>query len=330
MFPGPGPRSGLLRASYSQRLAHRVSVGAVSDGRRLYLVSDRGLVVASRVTDGRILWTRSTRAGALTPPGLAAGRLYMGDRTGRVWCLDAATGAVGWRRNVAGAVRALLPQADRVVVGTHGGRLVALAATSGGVLWQLRGRRPFVGLAGSADGSVVVATSFDRKVRLLDAGSGKERWAVTLPNSSRVAPVVAARAVYVMGASGRLTRLDRHRGERVWTSENLGFDSYPPAVAGGRVYVAARKRLLYSLEAATGGIHWVKPLSGVPGAPPVVARGAIFLVTREPRLIAIRADTGGHYLSRALPGRVLAEPIPVGRGMLLVDSRGIATLYREK
>jgi len=330
-FPGPGPRARRLEVRYGARLAREVHASAVSDGRTVFLVSTRGLVVAARVSDGGILWSRSTRAGVMAAPGVGGGHLFVGDRTGWVWCLGARTGAVRWKRKVIGAVRtALLPQAGRVVVGTHGGRLVSLDAATGTVRWEIKQRRPFVGLAGSPDGRVIAAASFDRRVRLLEASTGRVIWTAALKSSSRVAPVLTARAVYILSASGDLSRHERQTGRQVWSQHDLGFKSFPPVVTGGRIYVASRKRLLYALDERTGRSRWVKPLSDIPSAAPVFARDSIFLATRGPRLLAIRADTGGHYVNHSLPSLVLAEPLPLGNGLLLVDQRGIATFYVGK
>lgn len=330
-FGGPGPRARQLHARYSVRLDQKVHVSAVSDGETVFAVSARGLVLAARVADGRILWSRSTRAGVAVAPGLGPSGLYIGDRTGRVWCLHARTGAVRWQRRVTGAIRtAPLPQAGRVVVGTRAGRLLALDATTGAVRWELKQQRPFAGVAGSPAGLELAVTSMDRRVRLLEAKTGQQRWSTTLASSSRVAPVLTRGAVFVLSASGTLIRLERRTGRQVWTQSGLGYKSLPPAVAQGLVFVASRKRLLYALDARTGQRRWVKPLSNLPSGPPVFARDTVFLATRGPHLLAIRADSGGHYVRHPLPSRVLAEPLPLGNALLLVDQRGIATLYTKK
>lgn len=329
--PGPGPRARQLAARYSVRLARRVHSAAVSDGRRVFVVSERGLAVAARVADGKILWSRSTRSGVDAAPGLGDGRLFIGDRAGRVWCLSADSGRVLWQRKLRGAVRtAPLPLGDVVVVGTHGGLLAALDAKSGGVRWQLKQRHRFLGVAGSADGRLVAAVSLDRRVRLLDAGSGQLRWTAALASSSRVVPILAKDAVYVLCASGELVRLDLKNGAVKWRRAGLGYKSHPPALAGGRLYVASRKRLLYALDATTGKTIWVKPMTHAPSAPPVFARDTVFVVNHGPTLLAIRADNGGHYIHHSLPAPVRAEPLALGNALLLVDQRGIATLYVNK
>jgi len=267
----------------------------------------------------------------MAAPGLGGGRLFVGDRTGRVWCFDAKTGAVRWIRKVVGAIRtAPLVHAGRVVVGTLAGRLLALDSATGAVRWELKQQRPFVGVAGSRDGSVVVVASFDRRVRLLEASTGREVWTAMMTSSSHVAPVLTERSVFTLCASGELIRLDRKTGQQVWSRPALGFKSFPPTVAGGQIYVASRKRLLYALDVITGETRWVKPLVDLPSAAPVFARDTLFLTTLGPRLLAIRADNGGHYVDHALPSRVVAEPLPLDDGLLLVDQRGIATLYVKK
>ena len=69
---------------------------------------------------------------------LAGGRLYGGDRSGRLTCADTATGRMLWSSEAARKGIPLPPavSSDRVVYGADDGRLYALDRASGRLLWS--------------------------------------------------------------------------------------------------------------------------------------------------------------------------------------------------
>jgi hypothetical protein len=92
----------------------------------LYAVSPNG---QGDVTDTRRLWTCAQVGRVMGTPIVKDGLLYVGDLGGRVYCIDAATGAVVWRHETDGAIwGCLLLAADKLYVGNVDGVMTVLRA----------------------------------------------------------------------------------------------------------------------------------------------------------------------------------------------------------
>lgn len=146
--------------------------------------------------DGRERWSTGTGGYVVSSPALSAdGRtVYVASFDGRLYALDAATGAVRWS----------------FVTGDH-------VYSSPALQEDARGR-----LQG------VVIASTDGAVYGLDA-AGRERWWFDTGEPIRSSPVLGrapsgggSRVVYVGGGDGRLYALDARTGRRRWS-----FDTTP-------------------------------------------------------------------------------------------------------
>jgi PQQ-like domain len=73
-------------------------------------------------------------------PSVDKGRLFIGDRLGRFWCLDAQTGAVFWQQEPSpgeGPINATaIAMGDRVIIGTDSALAVAYRAGTGEEIWR--------------------------------------------------------------------------------------------------------------------------------------------------------------------------------------------------
>ncbi len=328
VYPGRGLRARQAEIAYSVRLAREVALDAVTDGANLYTLSVRGLLTASRLRDGGLRFSRNFKRAPRAAPARIGDLVVVGEPTGKVWALDATTGAVRWHVDLVGAV-GMAPLASRglIVIGTRAGRLVGLDPSSGQKRWQVQFRRPLLGGAVGPDGLLIVSC-MDQQVRGVDPAHGEIRWSRHLPASSLVDPVVADGAAYVLGAGGRLHKLDARTGKTRWVRPGFGYRSFAPAVRRDAVLLTSRTGLLYCLSPKDGTERWVKPTGSAPTAPPVLVGQTVYVVTAAPRLLAVRLDSGGHYLSLKLPAPVSAPPVPWNGQLAVVDRRGLLTLYR--
>ena len=105
--------------------------------------SGRGLdgeIVAYQVGSGNVVWQR--RVGpSESSPLVANGLVYFGDWNGKVWALDAQTGAVRWTHQIDGEVKGgLALDGDTVYVGSYDHHVYAFDAHNGSA--PLADRRP--------------------------------------------------------------------------------------------------------------------------------------------------------------------------------------------
>ena len=197
-----------------------------------------------------------------------------------------ADGAPMWDTPVGGRANTPVVAGGMAVTSTWEGQVVAVDLARGTVAW--RG-----GLAGPAlgppatDGTAVVV-SWDRSgertagVVAVEAATGRQRWAISVPGGGVSAPGVTADGTAVLVAGDLSARaLAIRTGQERWRTElgGAGSPEVPPAPVGERsVLVAHRLGGLDLLDAATGRREWQLTTDGaaVRGGPVVGPDGASF------------------------------------------------------
>ena len=237
------------------------------------------------------MWRARLGGAAASAPVVAAdGGLYVGDREGGVWLLDAATGAVLHRRRtpaIAEAsptwalVQAGLVAPDRVpvsaapaisewhlFVGDDEGTFSCLRRGDADALWRKAApldlaarqgwtyRAPFV-----ADGAVVTVDA-GGSLHVADGRHGTTRFALFLRDRPAAAPalqgerrVCVALAPRRAGETAQVVTVDLATGERGWHRELPGAPG--PALAATRAHVLVGGDFgLLALAAADGATAW--------------------------------------------------------------------------
>ncbi|MGW3955423.1 outer membrane protein assembly factor BamB family protein [Streptomyces sp. NPDC004752] len=128
---------------WKQRVSGCVNTAPLVHGGTLYVNNGRGEhVLALDSATGTQLWRTllPTPFGALhTTPAIDGSTLYVGCRDGRLWALDAATGAVRWHVPTGGRVDSSPYVLDGTVYfGSEDGHLWAVDAENGRVRWKVR------------------------------------------------------------------------------------------------------------------------------------------------------------------------------------------------
>src|SRR3954452_9185332 len=91
----------------------------------------------------RSVWARGMGDLMEYPPTYCNGRLFVNLERGKTVALDAATGAVLWKRPAAGPTPSSPALTERnVIVSSHGGTVTALRQKNGALVWQLHANVP--------------------------------------------------------------------------------------------------------------------------------------------------------------------------------------------
>ncbi len=271
-----------------------------------------------------------TACGRELPEGVAPG-------PGRaVLALDAATGAVRWRKEVSPPSAATDPVlVGGVVVVPADGLVVGYDARDGERLWSV----PDGGLLPRAAAGQVV---LDRAgtVRAVDPRSGRLLWQAetgldlrvwagdggvlleddgsrALPATRPGAPVPVVTPGVDRG--GRTVRLLDDRGRERWR-RGLSAGPYTADVGEGGVVLAGRDEVLL-LEAADGRVRWRLPRPADGGGDEVLVAGDRVVVRTEGAVVGLDAATGSRVWR--VPGSGTgAGRLQVRGGSLLVPSVG--------
>jgi outer membrane protein assembly factor BamB len=222
------------------------------DGDSVYFGSRGGHLYAVRTKDGSKIWERLHAGPAGEKPHgfsysailIHRGRLYVGSEDGHLYCVSQATGDLIWRRQLAGAgddARIWAsPKTDgrHVYLGSNAGFLWAFDPESGEVRWKNWIGDEIGGSVGILGGELVVPAK-DKRLHVLDAGSGVERWRVELPGWSMSAPALQLGCAFLRASGGRAVCVDLVNRSVRWSAELLPTSAAQTSVAhdGERAYV---------------------------------------------------------------------------------------------
>jgi outer membrane protein assembly factor BamB len=233
-----------------------------TDGVRVFTGSPAGFAYALDPATGTPIWTTelaSDNISAVYSPVVDRGlvvvtlRHFTNPATGGVVALDAATGAVRWRRDfpTTGPGRGSGSQGraglwqNLVIAPSDDGTIYAMDRADGTIVWisprpddegGYDDQRPVMVV-----GDVVVVGSDRPVITGLDAASGAERWRIPSAYGSVSYEMGSdGSRAYVLYAGLQLSAIDPVAGRIVWTvgSPPGEFLSYP-TIDGDRVFVGA-------------------------------------------------------------------------------------------
>lgn len=180
----------------------------------------------------------------------AAGAIYMPSRDRRLYCLDAATGALRWSFEAPKPFNTT-PASDGVSVwvGNGDGRLYCLDAATGALRWSFESRRGIMSSPAVAPDGGIYFGSADGFVYALGP-DGLERWRRRTGGVVLASPLLTGELLWIGSYDGRFYALDAATGAERWSTELENGVFCAPAVSGRRVYVAGRGGEVLCVEAA--------------------------------------------------------------------------------
>ena len=339
---------------------HRITAAPiVADGRIVTL--DSLSTVSAFGPGGGVLWRRDLtpagdRATDASGGGLAAagGRVFVSTGFGELVALDAGTGGVAWRQDLAGAASgAPAVRGDTVYVVSRGGRGLALDAATGRIRWEVGGVADTVGVTGAAGPSVTSDLAIlpfgSGEVFAARADSGERVWtaSVTGGRAGRAfsgisditgAPVVDGGRIYVGNSTGRVVALDAATGARDWTAATGALGPVWPIA--GSVFLVSDIGEIVRLDAATGETIWSEPLPYFQNRRPkrrkavyahygpVLAGGRVLVAGSDGVLRSFSPESGALVSSVEVPGGASSAPVVVNGTLYVIGSNGQLHAYR--
>jgi outer membrane protein assembly factor BamB len=232
------------------------------------------------------LWSSPT-GGSMFSPAVADGKLYLTMwegaldyiTVGRIYCLNAATGAHIWAYETGGRDMISSPAVadDKVYACSDDGKMYCLNAVSGASIWNYTiGALTFSSLA-VTDGKVYVGSDIG-KIYCLNAATGELLWNYTIGSMAISSPAVANGRVYVGSADNKVYCLNAENGAYAWSYNTNGPVYSSPAVADARVFVGSYDNNIYCLDAAFGAFIWSYTTGDyIWDSSPAVAYGKVYI-----------------------------------------------------
>jgi len=294
-----------------------VSTPAVAHGRVFFATFD-GLFALDKET-GATLWVNPAVKG-FSSPAVFDGTILVGGSDGRLYRIDAITGAERWnvtllaQTDFSGITSSPKASFDNVYVGTFNefggdGEVLSIWVSNGTVAWRhttgsIHFSSPsvadgvlFVGVSGHYN--ITTQVSFDPPygVLALDASTGSESWFFPTEGPVEASPLVAGPYVVVPSKDGFAYAVDRSSGQQAWRVQ-IGSSVSSPAVYEDTVFVASGSLggpgAVMALDLTTGATRWTFSPNGPVQASITYADGRIFFSTNSPTgtIYALRAGTG--------------------------------------
>jgi len=175
--------------------------------------------------------------------------------------------------------------AGRVYVGCKNGKLFALDAKSGEVRWTFQAGGPICHTAGYAKGRVMLA-ALDGCVYAVSAATGQQEWVFSNRSDARrrhgfsTAVLLAGDRLFAVDRGGRLFALGLADGKEIWYYDAGAPVDQSPAYDDGKVFFASEDMRVHAVRAADGTPLWrSKRLAGLSFRwfHPVVAGGMVIV-----------------------------------------------------
>ena len=288
-----------------------------------------------------VIWSYEADVGAKFATTLAGDSLYIATRINQMYSLEAATGKLRWRRELAG-VPSAPPLALNYVLYVSGefwdeqtpktGVVFALDASNGDQLWRYDIPRESWGELWA--GPVVVkgmvyVGAFNGRMYALDADTGELNWSYATRDAIRWSAVVEQDTAYFASTDGYVYALDAFTGDLRWRYETEGKLWVGPVVIGGSVYQGPGDPHLYALDAVTGELRWRYTRDVHRWSIPVVADAVVYATANRDFSNAFQRGSDLERIRRhgyvtaldARTGRLLWEYRTVGEasGPVVID-----------
>lgn len=337
--------------------ARLAAAPVVADG-KLYVIDADARVIAFNAKTGARLWQtampsegngRSLFGGGVSVLG---DRLFVTTGVGDVAALDAANGAVVWKKHPGGPLRGSPTLANgHLYVMSQDNQIFALDQLTGETHWNDAGTVQSTGVFGvaapaAAQGTVIAGFS-SGELTAYRYENGRDLWGDALSRtniSTSVAaltdidadPVIDRGRVFAIGQGGRMASYELVSGQRLWEINVAGIST--PTVVGEWVFVATDEAKLLCIARATGKIRWISQLKrwqdekdkkgAVRWTGPIAAGGRLILVSTDGDLVYANPADGAIAVSTSMHHRMTLSPIVADTMLYILSDDGRLTAYR--
>jgi outer membrane protein assembly factor BamB len=172
-------------------------------GDRVYVGAHDRAFYCLDLESGRVVWKATAASTFSTTAAAAADRVIVGTTGGEVAAFAAADGERLWTARLRSACgSAAVLAGDNVLIGTDGGSLFALRAADGGEVYRVRTGGPVKCRPALDEAGHAWITSYDGRLRVLDAATGAEKWGFPAKGRLYSSPAVLGRTAFFGSMDG--------------------------------------------------------------------------------------------------------------------------------
>jgi outer membrane protein assembly factor BamB len=338
----------------------RLAASPVVSGGKLFVIDSEARVIAFDAASGSKLWQT-----VLPAEGKGNGRALfgggvsvLGDRVfastgvGDVAALNAADGAIVWKKHLGGPLRgAPTLENGHVYVMGQDNQIFALNQSDGETQWTDSGTLQVTGIFGvaapaAAQGTVIAGYS-SGEISAYRYENGRSLWGDALSRTSistAVAtltdidadPVIDRGRVFAIGQGGRMASYELTSGQRLWEINIAGIST--PWVAGEWVFAVTSDARLLCVARATGKIRWVSQLrryqkekkkdKAIRWTGPVLAGNRLIVVSTRGEMVYVDPATGTVQSTVDMKRSMSLSPIVANNMLYVLADDGRLTAFR--
>jgi outer membrane protein assembly factor BamB len=329
---------------YFSRLKPAVAYGKV------YSASREGSVYAHDRESGKEIWHVDLRddnkdggffaskKSALLSGGPVAGinKVFVGSENGKIFALEAETGALSWQATVKGEViSAPALDSGSLVVNTVSGIVKSFNASNGEEQWKIEQDVPSLTLRGVSSPAIaaggVVVGSPNGSVTVYILETGQEGWSVDVGEATgsteleRVIdidskPIIYGDKVYAISARGNLMAIDLRSGRVLWKRQYSSHRQM--TVSGNSIFLTNISGHVYAVDRNDGIERWSQlALTNRNVTGPVVSNKHVVVGDFEGYLHWLDLDTGEIVARHEVDGSGIYSTPTVSQNILFVQSR---------
>lgn len=306
---------------------------AIDAAGRVFVGTDAGSIVALNGT-GSIVWSFQTGNTVLSAPLLAnANALYVGSDDGKVYMLDASSGAQLASYTTAGRVRSAavlsIPN-NSILVGSDDGTLYNFNGNTLIPQWTYVATSPINSSAVcTVDGKTVVVAT-DAGVIALSTVNGSVMWSVDTLQACGSPVMDAAGNSYVGTCDGKLYALALRYGAVRWVMDTNNTHAMAGAALGtdGSIVIVSSAGVVYSVNPTSGAVRWLFVATWtVTGAPAIATDNTVFVTSWDAHIYMLNGDMGVMLDSYLADDWIEASPA-IGSAGAIFFSTDSGTVYK--
>ena len=244
-------------------------------------------LIAYKMEEGEERWIRDM-GGVVASPLVWNDRLIVGGLNGRLVSFEQ-YGIEQWSFNAGSEIRSSPALANGIVYcATTQGKIFALDAATGALQWQSStGNAVYAGLT-VADSTLIVA-SRDSSVYLFDAANGALKKKILTQNKIMATPSSANGMIYVPSLEGTVTAYSLESGNALWQFNAESVINTTPFITPSALFVVSLDHHLYALDPATGAVLWKQEMEARIKTTPLVWKNSLFIAVENKTIYCFRS-----------------------------------------
>ena len=248
--------------------------------------------VNSNAPDSDVLKWSFNLGNSVSSPVVSDGKVYVGESTGKIYCINADTGGEIWSYTSDDGIYFSAPAVfDGKVYFNEADEFICLNANNGNFIWS---HSPCGGWSSPAvsEGKVYFGSDNDN-VYCLNAYNGDVIWTYQTGDKVKSSPAIEDGKVYIGSDDDYVYCLDAYEGDEIWRFLTGGLVQSSPSVVNDKVYVGSADGYMYCIDADAGSEVWSYAPCCVKISSPAVAYGKVYAgTTCDASIYCLDADTG--------------------------------------